>query len=122
MLLKHFDQKEFKCRCGCKGLAPAPLPYTDLELLNALEIIREKAGEPVYINSGYRCPAYNKKVGGVDNSYHTKGMAADIHCKGLTPVQLYNLINGLFPDKYGIGFYPSFVHFDVRKNKSRFKG
>ena len=33
---------------------------------------------PILINSGYRCEWINKKVGGVKNSQHTKGEAADI--------------------------------------------
>lgn len=34
---------------------------------------------PILINSGYRCPALNKAVGGVRNSKHIAGQAADIH-------------------------------------------
>lgn len=37
---------------------------------SCLEPIREAASRPVYITSGYRCPALNKAVGGVANSYH----------------------------------------------------
>ena len=43
-----------------------------------LDLARDRAGSPFKINSGYRCPAHNKKIGGVDNSAHTKGEAADI--------------------------------------------
>lgn len=122
MLLKHFKSEEFRCRCGCQGPGLAPLPFTDLELLNCLEEIREAAGKPVYINSGYRCPEYNERVRGVKNSYHTLGKAADIRIKDMSPQEVYNLINRLYPDKYGIGLYATFVHFDVRKNKTRFRG
>lgn len=45
---------------------------------NVLDPLREAYGKPIYINSGYRCPALNKAVGGVDNSFHTKGYACDI--------------------------------------------
>ena len=40
-------------------------------------------GEPITINSGYRCTALNKAVGGKTNSQHIQGLAADIKCKSL---------------------------------------
>ena len=43
-----------------------------------LEPLREHFGTPVKINSGFRCQALNKAVGGAANSYHTKGRAVDI--------------------------------------------
>lgn len=45
-----------------------------------LEPLRAKAGRPLLINSGFRSAKLNKKVGGVANSYHLKGLAADIRC------------------------------------------
>lgn len=47
--------------------------------VNVLEQLRTFAGCPIHINSGYRCPALNKAVGGVSNSKHIAGQAADIH-------------------------------------------
>lgn len=41
-----------------------------------------KAMGPITISSGYRCAALNKAVGGVSNSQHMKGQAADINIKG----------------------------------------
>lgn len=43
-----------------------------------LEPLRKHFNEPILINSGYRCPALNKAVGGVLNSQHLTGQAADI--------------------------------------------
>lgn len=45
---------------------------------NVLDPLREAYGKPIVINSGYRCEALNKKVGGAKTSDHMKGMAADI--------------------------------------------
>lgn len=45
-----------------------------------LEPLREKVGKPLKINSGFRSKRLNAKVGGVANSYHLRGLAADIHC------------------------------------------
>ena len=47
-----------------------------------LEPLRVATGEPVKINSGYRCEKLNKAVGGVYNSQHLKGQAADICIDG----------------------------------------
>ena len=43
-----------------------------------LEPLREHFHQPIHINSGFRCQALNKAVGGATNSYHTKGRAVDI--------------------------------------------
>ena len=48
-----------------------------------LQPLRDKIGAPVYINSGYRSKKLNAKVGGVPNSRHLQGKAADIHCDNL---------------------------------------
>ena len=47
-------------------------------ITKVLDPIREKWQSPIYITSGYRCPALNAKVGGSPTSYHLRGMAADI--------------------------------------------
>lgn len=44
-----------------------------------LDPLRRLYGQPIKINSGYRCPQLNKLVGGVTNSWHQEGNAADIH-------------------------------------------
>ena len=52
----------------------------DRDFLAKLEIAREYAGTPFRITSGYRTAERNKQVGGVPDSAHTKGHAADIAC------------------------------------------
>ena len=47
--------------------------------MEVLQPLRDFLGKPVVISSGYRCPELNKAVGGVRNSQHMKGEAADIH-------------------------------------------
>lgn len=48
-----------------------------------LDPLRRLYGKPIVITSGYRCPELNKRVGGVANSWHTQGNAADIHVSSL---------------------------------------
>lgn len=46
--------------------------------LERLNTIRENYGKPIIITSGYRCDMLNSLVGGVKDSYHKKGLAADL--------------------------------------------
>lgn len=59
---------------------PTPEIRAKLETLitECLDPIRRIYGRPVIVSSGYRCPALNAAVGGVANSQHTKGEAADL--------------------------------------------
>lgn len=59
---------------------PTPGIAQNLERLvaNILDPLREAWGSPVDVTSGYRCPELNKAVGGVRNSQHMTGQAADI--------------------------------------------
>lgn len=70
---KYFSYEEFRCPCCGEN-------KTKEELILLLDKARELAGIPFKITSGYRCPKYNKKVGGVENSAHTFGLGADILC------------------------------------------
>lgn len=67
---------------------PAPEIVRNLRWLaeNYLEYIREKTGQPVIINSGYRSPEVNKAVGGAQASMHLQGLAVDINCGGSVPL------------------------------------
>jgi hypothetical protein len=49
---------------------------------NVLQPLRDAMGESIKIGSGYRCPQLNKAVGGVSNSQHMKGEAADLCIDG----------------------------------------
>lgn len=112
-LSNHFNRSEFECNCGC-GFDTA-----DYELVLVLEDLRAHFGKPVRSNSACRCLDYNKAVGGVDNSYHTKSMASDTTVDGVEPDRVYEYLNNKYFNKYGIGRYNTFTHIDVRPNKAR---
>ncbi len=59
---------------------PSPAIRAKLEALivNCLDPIRRIYGRPIIVSSGYRCPELNAMVGGVSNSQHTTGEAADL--------------------------------------------
>ena len=68
--------------CGIDNTPTAEAVPLMVELITkVLDPLRERWGVPIYVNSGYRCPALNRKVGGVPNSYHLRGMAADINAR-----------------------------------------
>lgn len=47
------------------------------KVMYILDMARVHIGKPILVNSGYRCQKLNEMVGGVQNSMHTKGLAAD---------------------------------------------
>ena len=69
---KNFSAEEFKCRCGCL------VNSTEIELLYALQAVRDITEESIKISSGYRCASHNKAVGGSEKSSHLRGLACDI--------------------------------------------
>lgn len=71
----HIRLKEFQC----KDRSDKVLYST--ELMSMLEKLRAYGGFTVHINSGYRSPSYNRKIGGASKSQHTLGTAADIVVK-----------------------------------------
>ena len=77
--MKYFKEKEFVCKC-CGQLPPAVRENIVALVDNVLDSAREQFGGPVSVNSGYRCPKHNLEVGGVVNSQHMKGEAADVCC------------------------------------------
>ena len=84
-----------------------------------LEIVRGLFNQPVHINSGYRCPAINKAVGGYANSYHMKGMAADIVVADIPPATVQEILRNWLG---GMGTYQTFTHLDIRPYKARWTG
>lgn len=79
-------------------------------------------GKKVIMNSGYRSPSHNLKVGGAGNSYHVKCMAADIFIPGVSKRKMIAFAkrNKLIG---GLGCYPNrnFIHIDVRKRPKGYK-
>ena len=57
-----------------------------------LEVLRERAGTPIRINSGYRSPQLNRKIGGAPTSNHLTGCAADIRVSGMEQLTQYAAI------------------------------
>lgn len=71
----HFKLSEMACKDGSDKV------LYSTELMAKLEELRAYGDFTVSINSGYRTPAYNKKIGGASRSQHRFGTAADIVVK-----------------------------------------
>lgn len=106
----NFKVKEFKCKDGSDEIL-----LDSSFVLNKLQAIRTHFDKPVKINSAYRTPAYNKKIGGASNSYHMKGMAFDIHIPGVSLDEICRFAQSI--GILGIIRYNSFVHVDSRESK-----
>ena len=114
-LSAHFTVREFACSDGSDEIRIDP------KLVDYLEKIRAHFDKPVRITSGYRSPTYNAKVGGVKNSYHLKGMAADIVIDGVKSKEVAQYAETIGCG--GIGWYEArnFTHIDTRSGCVRWK-
>ena len=129
-MTKNFKLKEFECKDGSK--MPLEVYENVIKLANQLQFLREYTGRPITINSAYRSPDYNKKIGGahkiingkrVETSQHVFGKAADITIQSLKPAEVFMIIEELIDMGHmlqgGLGLYDTFVHYDIRKTKAR---
>ena len=106
------ERKNDRC-AECKLAQPAMrLPYgiednVTALVENVLEPARRKLGKPIIVNSGFRCPLHNGRVGGATASQHMKGEAADLRIDG-KPEELARVIvaNGKYDQ---LILYPTFV-------------
>ena len=79
----HFKRVEFACECGGRYCNGYPGGNTSAKLLGILESLRSYYGKPITVTSGQRCPTYNRQIGGISNSAHIYGKAADIYIPGI---------------------------------------
>lgn len=115
----HFSWGEFT-----KGLTRIPetgeVVRNIIKLAHHLDDLRAFLGDrPITITSGYRPPAVNKAVGGVANSRHLFGDAADVVVEGIDSYEVYRRIDEWHGDKGGLGHSASFTHIDLRGYHAR---
>ncbi|TXH14195.1 MAG: peptidase M15A [Hyphomicrobiaceae bacterium] len=91
-----------------------------------LQPLRNIVGQPIFVNSGYRCPRLNKDIGGKKNSQHLTGQAADLQATGeMSNTFLYRAIldNKLPFDQliweYGDDTEPEWVHVSYSSRNRR---
>ena len=103
---KYFTLDEIKC----KGTGELVI---NEDALDKLERMRAIMGAPLKINSAYRSPTYNQKIGGAKNSMHRQGRAFDVSNVGHDPAELYQAaVKAGFT---GFGFARTYLHVDTGK-------
>jgi len=119
----NFSLPEFQSKDGSDF--PKEVIENLKELAENLEVLRLHLGHSIYISSGYRSLVHNAKIGGAKNSMHIKGLAADIKVSGFNPLAVFNAIESLIESgkmkEGGLGLYRSWVHYDIRGTKARWK-
>ena len=107
-LSEHFDYQEF----GITDETDISVKENIKKLvINVLEKIRAEYAMPIYITSGYRTPKHNKAVGGVSNSQHVYGEAADF--TGRDFKRLVRIINEM--DDEGLLNYDQLIIYRKRQ-------
>ena len=111
--IEYFTREEFRCKCGgkyCNGFPAEPKE----QLVRIADQLRKNLGVPVTIVSGLRCKTWNAIQGGVSNSQHMYGEAADIYARGVSQSRVEAELDKIGGVRY---HYPikgsSNVHFDV---------
>jgi len=120
-MTKNFSKSEFESKCGSE--MPEEVYYNIVKVANQLQHLRDFIGKPIKINSGYRSPEHNAKIGGVKHSQHLLGKAADIAVEDIKPFFIYHYIENAIANgdmlQGGLGLYETFVHYDIRGTKAR---
>lgn len=121
--IQYFKREEFRCQCKgkyCNGFPAEPQE----EMVRTVDEIRRRLGVPVSIvdagGSGVRCPVHNANVGGVANSEHLYGRAADLHSSA-SPARMKQVAEEVMGSTGGIGLYSWGIHVDTGKY-SRWNG
>lgn len=121
--IKYFTREEFRCQCNgkyCNGFPVEP----EEKMVRTVDEIRRRLGIPIGIvtsgGSGVRCPTHNAEVGGVYNSEHLYGRAADLHSSA-SPAKMKAVAEEVMGNTGGIGLYDWGIHVDTGKY-SRWNG
>ena len=120
--IRYFKRAEFRCTCGrCGGFPVEPQE----SMVHAVDEIRRRLGVPVSVvdggGSGVRCAAHNAEVGGVADSQHLYGLAADLH-SAASPAQMKAAAEEVLGHTGGIGLYSWGIHVDTRPGYARWNG
>lgn len=110
--IKHFNRKEFKCKCGniyCNGYPAEPQE----KLVRVADKVREHFGATATVSSGLRCKQHNANVGGVSNSRHLTGKAMDFCIAGKTAAQVLAYVQKQSDIRYSYAIDSQFVHMDI---------
>ncbi len=109
----HFSLQELKCKCSFEE---CQITFVCERVVYLLERLREKVCQSILITSGYRCPRYNKQIGGAPESQHITGYGVDLYVPGVKISKLAKLAKQV--GFLGIGEYKAHIHVDIYKERS----
>lgn len=122
--IEFFTREEFRCQCKGKYCNGFPVEPQE-KLVRTVNEIRKRLGVPVTIvesgGSGVRCEIHNRNVGGVENSDHKTGNAADLH-SSKSPEEMARVAEEVMGDTGQIGIYSWGIHVGINPVYSRFYG
>ena len=144
-MAKYFtlDELTYSATAVKKGIDNTPTEDAKnnlIELMEVLDGIREGWTEKckennwgsasIVVNSGYRCNALNKAVGGSQTSAHVLGTAADIEPKNGRNKEFYDYCKEYLRDKPFDQLInekprcdiPSWIHFGLKNSKGQQRG
>lgn len=126
--MKYFTQQELMNsntakRLGIWNWTDDAQVWANLYALvdNVLDPAREKLGQPIYVNSGWRSYETNVAIGGTNNSQHKTGNACDITCSNLS--KLWNILKTMEVDQCILYKKKNFIHVSYvthRKNRNQY--
>lgn len=91
-----------------------------IKIANTMEEVRNYMGDrPIRVNSWYRDPITNSRVGGASKSRHLSGDAVDFVVKGIHPHRVYSELNPWYKSRGGLASSTVFTHIDGRGYKAR---
>ena len=115
--IQYFTREEFRCQCKGKYCNGFPVEPQE-EMVRTVDEIRRRLGIPISIvtagGSGVRCQQHNADVGGVANSEHLHGRAADLHSSA-SPAKMKAVAEEVMGSTGGIGLYDWGIHVDTGK-------
>jgi len=85
----------------------------------AMQAVRDRLGRPISINSWYRDPATNRRIGGATQSRHMAGDGVDFRVQGLSPALVYSRLDGWWGARGGLASSSVFTHIDLRGYRAR---
>lgn len=119
-LSQHLTIEEFQGSSPLNKMGQKEIAAATLLAEKVFEPLRAFRGGPIKVNSGYRSPEYNKKIGGAKNSQHMKGEALDLP---LTAEEFHFIKDNLEFDQliweFGSDKKPAWVHVSYSATNNR---
>ena len=104
MAWQYFTKDEMKCKCGCNQC------LMDEHFMDMLDSLRKGVGQPLEVNSGYRCKEYDDSLGGEGN--HPRGWAVDLKCQD-SNLRFFIIDLAIAFGFKRVGIAKTFIHLDL---------